>query len=286
MSHLNQTYFFDFLNKLLDKFLNWASDNLLSLILIILIGIIAFKLSNFLLTHLKSILIFSAPKTSAEDDLELNKRVNTLVGIINKIIQISIWSIVLMLILMKFGINIAPILAGAGIIGLAVGFGSQELVKDVISGFFILLENYIRTGDTATINNITGLVEKVGLRSIVLRDSNGTIHVFQNGKINNLANLTKDWSALVLEIGVSYQSDLDQAMQIMSAVAEELIAHNKAKFVAPFEILGIDDFKENAVIIKIRFKTKPGEQWTLGRAYRLKLFKAFAANKIELKGRG
>ncbi|MFA5879764.1 MAG: mechanosensitive ion channel family protein [Candidatus Margulisiibacteriota bacterium] len=282
---MNKIYFINLIHKTSDKLITWGLNNFFSLVLIIILGFLAFKLSNFFLKHLKLVLIFSAKK-NMEDDLELDKRVTTLVGIINKIVQVSIWSIVLMLLLIRFGINIAPILAGAGILGLAVGFGAQELVKDVISGFFILLENYLRTGDTATINNTTGLVEKVGLRSIILRDSTGTMHIFQNGKINSLSNLTKDWSAIVLDIGVSYQENLDKVKNVMLLTADALIKDYGAKIIAPVEFLGVDDFHETAVVIKIRFKTKPAEQWLIGREYRIRLFKAFAENMIELKGLG
>jgi small conductance mechanosensitive channel len=138
--------------------------------------------------------------------------VKTLVGILHGIGKVIIWTIVVMIMLPKFGVNIAPILTGAGIVGLAVGFGSQELVRDFISGFFMILENQIRTGDVAIINGTSGLVEKIELRTITLRDFSGVVHVFQNGKVNTLSNMTKEWSAIVFDVGVAYKEDPDRVM--------------------------------------------------------------------------
>ncbi len=141
---------------------------------------------------------------------EQEKRVETLVGIVKTAGAVAVWTVAGMLLLMQVGVNVAPLIAGAGIVGLAVGFGAQDLVRDVITGFFILLENQVRKGDVAIINGTGGLVENIGLRTIVLRDMSGTVHVFQNGKVETLANMTKEWSAIVLDIQVAYSQDTDQ----------------------------------------------------------------------------
>jgi small conductance mechanosensitive channel len=189
-----------------------------------------------------------------------------------------------MIFLKKFNIDIAPILAGAGIIGLAVGFGAQELVRDFISGFFILLENQIRMGDVVTLNGTSGLVEDIQLRTVTLRDLSGTVHVFQNGKINTIANMTKGWSAMVFDIGVAYKENISLVMQVMKEVSEEMRTDEdfKLKILEPMEIFGLDNFGDSALIIKGRVKTRPGEQWTIGREYRKRLKEAFDKHHIEI----
>jgi len=189
-----------------------------------------------------------------------------------------------MLFLSKVGIEIGPILAGAGILGLAVGFGSQELVRDIISGFFILLENQVRIDDIATINTVTGTVEKIELRTLTLRDPSGTIHVFQNGKISTLSNQTKDWSATVLEIGVSYKEDVASVILIMKSVFNELQQDKSFsdRVIEEIEIMGLDRFDNSAVVIKARIKTLPGEQWSTKRQYQNKLKLEFEKEGIEI----
>lgn len=215
---------------------------------------------------------------------EMGKRIDTLLGILRSMIKIIAWLMIGMLFLRKIGIDIAPILAGAGIAGLALGFGAQELVRDFISGFFMLLENQIRAGDVAIVNGTGGLVEHVGLRTIVLRDLSGVVHVFQNGKINSLSNMTKNWSGMVLDIGIAYKEDTDKVVEVIREVAEELRADPdfQHKILEPIEIFGVDQFADSAVIIKARFKTKPIEQWAVGREYRRRLKKAFDKQGIEI----
>jgi small-conductance mechanosensitive channel len=181
-------------------------------------------------------------------------------------------------------VNIAPILASAGILGLAVGFGAQELVRDFISGFFILLENQIRAGDIAIIDGTGGLVEKIELRTINLRDFSGTVHVFQNGKISNLANMTKEWSAMVFDIGVAYKENTQQVMDLMKQVGDEMQNNPEFKddIIEPIEVFGLDQFGDSALIIKARIKTKPIQQWRIGRAYRKRLKEVFDKHNIEI----
>jgi len=207
-----------------------------------------------------------------------------LVNILQGVLKVIIWSIFIMILLKKFGVDIGPILAGAGILGLAVGFGAQELVRDFISGFFILLENQIRVGDVAIINGTGGLVESIELRTTTLRDFTGTTHIFQNGKINTISNMTKEWSAMTFDIGVAYKEDTDQVIKIMKGVGEDLAGDPDFKdlIIEPLEVFGVDKFADSAVIIKARVKTQPIQQWTVGREYRKRLKKAFDQNNIEI----
>jgi small conductance mechanosensitive channel len=218
------------------------------------------------------------------DQAELEKRVDTLAGILSSVARVTVWAMIVMILLKKIGVDIAPLIAGAGIAGLAVGFGAQELVRDIISGFFILLEDQVRTGDVAIINGVGGLVQGIGLRTIVLRDLSGVVHVFQNGKINTLSNMTKDWSAMVFDIGVAYKEDTDKVIKVIEQTAEEVRGDPAFadKIIEPLEIFGVDSFGDSAVVIKARFKTRPIQQWAVGREFRRRLKQAFDREGIEI----
>jgi len=215
---------------------------------------------------------------------EVRKRMLTLSGILRKAGTAAIWVIGGTIALKQTGVDIAPILAGAGIIGLAVGFGAQSLVRDVISGFFIILEDQIRVGDVAAINGTTGVVEEINLRTIVLRDLAGVVHTFPNGNVTTVANMTKDWSAAILDIGVAYGEDTDEVAGVMAEVAEALRADPdwRDRVIEPLEVLGVDAFADSAVVVKARLKTRPMQQWAVGREYRRRLKKAFDERGIEI----
>jgi small conductance mechanosensitive channel len=193
-----------------------------------------------------------------------------------------LWFVVIVIVLGQIGVNVAPILAGAGVVALAVGFGTQHLVRDLVSGFFLLLENQIRVGDVAVINGTGGLVEAVTFRTVILRDQGGVVHVFPNGSINTLANTTLDWSAYVIDVSISAKEDPDRVMEIMRAAAEEMRADDRhgPLMLEPIEIFGVDSFGDSVVIIKARFKTLPSQQHLIGREYRRRLKKTFDAEGI------
>ncbi|HPR31992.1 MAG TPA: mechanosensitive ion channel family protein [Prolixibacteraceae bacterium] len=273
-----------FWQGILEKIVLWFAINIPGLIMIALILIIALWLLKFFIKRISRLIIHRARKNENVDENETEKRINTLMGIVLGLGRIVAWSVAIMILLKKLGIDIAPILAGAGIIGLAVGFGAQELVRDFISGFFMLLENQVRTGDVAIINGTGGLVEKIEMRTITLRDFSGVVHIFQNGKINSLSNMTKEWSAMVFDIGVAYKEDPDEAMRIMSEVGADM-QHDEVfgpLILEPIEVVGVDKLADSAVVIRARIKTKPSEQWLVGREYRKRLKKAFDQRGIEI----
>ncbi|HEX9146613.1 MAG TPA: mechanosensitive ion channel domain-containing protein [Candidatus Binatia bacterium] len=209
-------------------------------------------------------------------------RIRTLINVLWTITSGFLWFIVVLVVLGLLGVNIGPSLAGVGVVGLAVGFGAQYLVRDLVSGFFLLLENQIRVGDVAIINGTNGMVEAVTFRTVVLRDQAGAVHVFPNGSINSLANTTMDWSACVIDVSVSSREDPDRVMDVMRRVAEEMRAEPRYDQVMlePIEIFGVDNFTDSTVIIKARFKTHPLQQQVVGREYRRRLKKAFDAEGI------
>jgi small-conductance mechanosensitive channel len=273
-----------FWENILHKFIDWSVAELPSILILVVVLIIVLRVVKFGVKKLKKLLIERVERSQESDSIETEKRVNTLMGILHGVARVVIWTVFLMILLKKLGIDIGPLLAGAGILGLAVGFGAQELVRDVISGFFILLENQIRTGDVAIINGTGGLVEKIKLRTVVLRDLSGVVHIFQNGKINTLSNMTKEWSAMVFDIGVAYKENTDAVMAVILEVGKELQEDETfgPKIIEPIEVFGVDQFGDSAVVIKARFKTRPIEQWNVGREFRRRLKHAFDSKNIEI----
>ncbi len=221
---------------------------------------------------------------AGEPPSETDKRVETLVRLIRQAALISIWVTAGLVVLKEIGVEIAPILASAGILGLAVGFGAQNLVRDIISGFFFILENQVRVGDVAIVNGTGGLVEKINFRTIVLRDLAGTVHVFPNGTVNTLSNLTNEWSAYVFDIGVAYKENTDQVVSILKEVGAGLKNDPELGLLMleEPEIFGVDKFDSSAVVIKGRIRTKPIRQWQVGREFLRRVKQAFDSNNIEI----
>ena len=263
---------------------NWLIAELPGLLIALVLFYLALKIVGSSVKKLNKKFLNNAKQNDKADTDEAGKRINTLTSIIHGTIKIILWVILIIIVLQKFGINIAPILAGMGIVGLAVGFGAQQLVKDYISGFFIILENQIRSGDVAIIDGTWGLVEKIEFRTITLRDLSGVVHIIQNGKINIMSNMTKDWSAMVFDIGVAYKENPQVVMDLMKKVGDEMKNDSKFKdkILEPIEILGLDEFADSAMLIKALLKTKPSKQWAVGREYRKRLKYAFDQNNIEI----
>jgi len=215
---------------------------------------------------------------------ESEKRIETIVSLIRHMVLLAFWLTVGLILLKEFGVEIGPILASAGVVGVALGFGAQNLVRDIIAGFFIILENQIRIGDVAVINGTAGLVEKINFRTIILRDLAGVVHIFLNGSITDLSNMTNEWSAYVFEIGVAYKENTDQVIEVMLQVGQEMQEDEKfgPKILEETEIFGVDKFGDSAVVIKGRIKTLPIRQWEVGREFLRRIKLAFDENDIEI----
>jgi len=212
------------------------------------------------------------------------KRADTLAHVVRDVARIVILTVGGMMILSEVGVDLKPLLAAAGLGGLAIGFGGQSLVKDVISGFFILLEDSVRVGDVVEIAGVGGLVEEVKLRTITLRDLAGNVHVVPNGVIDKVKNMTKLYSYYLMDIGVAYREDVDEVMAVLKDIAAELQADPafQTDILAPLEMLGVDQFADSAVIIKCRIKTNPIQQWRIGREMNRRIKKTFDAKGIEI----
>ena len=233
--------------------------------------------------RLESLLIRAASASETSLD-SASKRIRTLTGVIWTISFGAIWFMAVLIALGQIGVDLGPILAGAGIVGLAVGFGAQHLVRDLVTGFFLILENHIRIGDSAVINGTAGMVEAITFRTIILRDVSGTVYIFPNGTINSLANMSKDWSAYVIDVTIAFKDDPDRVIEIMGNIAEELRTEPKygSVMLEPVEIFGVDAFTETGVNIRARFKTLPSQQHAVGREYRRRLIKALERAGIDL----
>lgn len=280
---MEQKYFSpEYWAALLNQTLGWFIHFLPKLITLFILFFVILKIYRFTIKKIRNFMISRTDKS--KDSIESEKRINTLTGIISKTGTVSLWIIFIMMFLNAAGIDIAPMLAGAGIVGLAVGFGAQTLVKDVITGFFILLEDQVRVSDVVTINGVSGKVEEIQLRTIILRDFSGVVHIFENGQITTLANITKEWSGMVVDIGIAYKEDTDKVTKVIREVADDLYNDEnfKQKFIEPVEIFGVDKFDDSAVIIKTRLKTVPHEQWTTGREFKRRIKYAFDKNGIEI----
>jgi len=254
----------------------WTFGSGLRVLLIILVAYALVRMTSLLVRRFEHEMSVGTNL----DALERGKRARTLGSVVHKVTTALIVGIAMLMVLGEFGVNIAPVLTGAGIAGLAVGFGAQTLVRDIISGFFLILENQVRVGDAAGINGTDGVVEAINLRTIVLRDIEGTVHVFPNGAINTLANRSKDFSYYVVDLSVSYYDDTDRVAATIREVGDSLQTDPAfgSSILAPIEILGVDAFGEWAITMKARIKTMPLKQWEVGRELRRRLIKAFERN--------
>ena len=219
-----------------------------------------------------------------KDEEEIQKRVNTLASVFTASGRVIIGLVALLTLLPLAGISIGPLLAGVGIIGLAVGFGAQSLVKDVISGLFILLDNQYSKGDVVTLSGISGLVEEVGIRRTVLRDLDGIVHYIPNGQIAVASNFTQEYSRVNLNVGVSYSEDLDQVMRVIDRVGEEMAADPQwaPAIISPPKSLRVDNLGDSGIDIKVVGDTKPIKQWEVMGELRKRIKKAFDDEGIEI----
>ncbi len=266
------------MNDLLNTVEVWFINHGLKIILLIVLILIALKIVKII-----SKKIFDRFRGD-DAGMEMKKRADTLSEIIRFIMAAVVLTIGLIMILGEFGIQIGPILAAAGIVGVAVGFGGQYLVQDIISGFFIILQDQIRVGDVVQIGSNGGLVEKVTLKTVVLRDLAGNVHFIRNGNINAIVNMTKDFSQYVFDIGVAYRENVDEVIGLVKEIDEDMRKDPDYKndILAPIEILGLDKFADSAIVIKARTKTKPIKQWRIGREFNRRMKIKFDEHNIEI----
>lgn len=258
----------------------WTFNSGLKVVIIVLLAYAIVRITALLVTRFEHEMNLG----TGLDALERAKRARTLGSVVKNVTTALVVGIAVLMVLRELQMDIAPVLTGAGVVGLAVGFGAQTLVRDIISGFFLILEDQVRVGDVAAINGTGGLVEAINLRTIVLRDAEGTVHVFPNGGITTLANRSKDFSYYVIDLGISYEEDPDRVVGILREVGAALQADPKygVSILEPLEIMGVDAFGEASVLLKMRIKTVPLKQWDIGRELRRRIQKAFGEHNVHM----
>lgn len=261
--------------------LAWATSSGLQILAIVVVGIVTQTIvSRASRTVLKSVL--GKKMASNRSDAGRANRLGTLHQVVTKTSGVIIFLAALLMIFVELGINITPILTGAGIIGIAVGFGAQDMVKNLFHGIFILAEDQYSEGDVVTVAGVTGAVEEFDLRRTILRDLDGTQHHIPNGEISVASNRTKSWSGIHMNIGVGYGTDLAKLRVVVRQVGEALASeHADAVIEAPV-LAGVEDFADSAMVVKILGKAQPGQQWNLAREFRQMLKEAFDREGIEI----
>lgn len=259
----------------------WLLTNGVKMLLIAIGAYILIKISKKSVERVVKMVVVSDRYLTKQAE---EKREATLIRIFSWASKIIILLVAMLMILQEIGIPVGPILAGAGILGLAIGFGGQYLIRDLISGFFIILENQYRVGDVVNFDGTGGLVEDISLRMTTLRDLDGTVHHVPHGDIKRVANLSKDFARVNLNIGVSYSSKLDHVIQIVNEVGNALAQDTEWKelIVKPPQFLRVEDFADSAVVIKILGDTLPLKQWEVTGELRKRIKIAFDKEGIEL----
>lgn len=248
------------------------------ILLILVLAFAAMALAHRLIRTLRLFL-----SRNVEDAEEL-KRIQTLGRVFRYSASVIVTLLAGLLILNELGISIAPILGAAGVVGIAVGFAAQNLIKDYFNGFFLLLENQMRQGDVVEAGGKAGVVEEITLRYVRMRDYDGNVHFVPNGAITTVTNMTRGFAHAVVDIGVAYREDLGEALEVMRATGAEMRADAVfgPKILEDVEIVGVEKWADSAVILRCRFKVAPIEQWSVRREFLMRLKKAFDRAGIEI----
>lgn len=264
--------------RLIERFIEWGMGSGIRVLLVGVTMVLLLVITKQVLKRLRNLYEGTLPSPAQR------RRADTLTHVLRDVARVFILAVGTMMILSEIGIDLKPLLAAAGLGGLAIGFGAQSLVKDVISGFFILLEDSISVGDIVEVAGVNGVVEEVKLRTITLRDVSGNVHIVPNGIVDRVKNMTKGYSYSVLDVGVAYREDVDRVMAVLIEIAEELRidALYAPEILEPLEMLGVDRFDESAVIIRCRLKTQPSQQSRIGREMNRRIKKTFDAKGIEI----
>jgi len=263
-----------------DTVIDWLVQHGIRILIIVAVGIALWLILKKALPPMLRRVI----RTEGESEEAIQKRTHTLLSIFMNAGKILIVLVAMLMILSEIGISVGPVLAGFGIAGIAIGFGAQYLIRDLIAGVFIILENQYRVGDVAKIADTIGLVEEVNLRKTVLRDLDGIVHHVPNGEIRTASNYTRKFSRINLNISVAYDTDLDHAISIINRVGQELAEDEQwcNMIITPPAVLRVDNLGDSGIDIKILGDVKPLQQWALMGELRLRLKKAFDAENIEI----
>ena len=270
------------MEALLARLSEWFAThvpNVLRIALILVVAFVLAKAARALIRRIERLVEDDDP--DAHSDRE--KRARTLGRVLRQAFTVGIWTLAIVTILGEMGVAIGPLLAGAGIAGLAVGFGAQALVRDMIAGFFVLLENQYRVGDVISIAGVTGIVEAINIRTTVLRDTDGSVHVVPNGTIGVVTNRTRGWSRAILDVAVAYREDTDRCFEVLRRVCTALEKDPAfgPKLAEPFDYPGVERLDSSAVLLRVTARTRPHEQWAVVRELRRRIKKEFDSAGIE-----
>lgn len=266
------------LAEVLDRLLAWGMTSGIRVLIVGIAMLLLLSVVKQVMARLRRVYEGTLP-TPAQV-----KRADTLTHVLRDVARVFILAVGSMMILSEVGVDLKPLLAAAGLSGLAIGFGAQSLVKDIIAGFFILLEDSVRVGDVVEVAGVSGLVEEVKMRTITLRDLSGNVHVVPNGTVDRVKNMTKHFSYYLLDVGVAYKENVDEVMRVLKDIAAEMQTDPlfSNDILEPLDMLGVDQFGDSAVVIKCRIKTKPIQQWRIGREMNRRIKNTFDAKGIEI----
>jgi small-conductance mechanosensitive channel len=256
----------------------WFVVHGINVVIIVAGAFIVMRSANLAIEHLQHKL----GGRHAQGDLEWQRRAATLGGILTSLVTVSVAFVAILMLLRELTIDVLPILTGAGIAGLAIGFGAQNLVRDVISGFFLILEDQVRVGDLARINGVGGMVEQVNLRTIVLRDGEGAVQVFPNGTITALANLSKHYAYATVDVRVAYHENIDRVTGTLREIGAAIERDPTwgALVLAPLDIIGVESIDGGFATVRVKFKTLPLNQGKVGNELRRRIMVTFVGRGI------
>ena len=265
-----------------DIFRNFI-DNWLNIVIVIAVFVIVLIIVKIIARKVRRL----AERRIGDEKLLIKKRTFTFTSVVSNLIIIISAVAALLIIADQVGISVTPLLAGAGVASIVIGFGAQSLIKDLINGIFILVEQWYQINDIVTIGDTTGTVERVNLRTTVIRDLEGTVHFIPNGEITKSSNHTQLWSRAVVEVGVHYSEDTNRVVKVLGEVFDELIADKKYKksILEKPEILGeggVSKLADSSVVFTIICKVRPGQQWTIARQLRKRIKDKFDSTGIEI----
>ncbi len=251
---------------------------------IVIIVLVAFGVQYIIHRYIGQIIRRVVKSHKYESKKVERQREDTLIGMLRTFSSVVIWVIALLMVLTALNVNIAALVTGAGLIGVVVGFGAQSTIKDILAGLFIIAENQYRVGDIIAIKDKAGVVQDITIRVTRLRDLDGYLHIIPNGQIETVTNMTFDYANVNIDLGVSYDTDIEKAKQIINRVGQEM-AHDK-KFqdliMEPIAFLRLDHFDDSAVVLKVLGKVTPGSQWDVAGEFRGRIKQAFDAKDIEI----
>ena len=267
--------------KRADEFADWVVTDGLRIVLVLVLLFVALRVGR---TFVRRSVMLAVRPTGRDPlrDLMTAKRQTTLVNLFDAILTIALLVTAALMVFQLLKFNVGPLLASAGVAGVAIGLGAQSLVKDVLAGVFIILEQQFSVGDVVKIGAQSGAVEELNLRTVVLRDADGSVHIIPNGQIDRVTVLTRDWSRLVLDIDVAYDADLDAATAVLRGELERYASEHPDFVLEPPEVLGVQNLAESSVQLRAWMKVLPGKQWPAGRELRARIKKALDAAGIDI----